>query len=62
MTDKREGMHLKKDNIITPEARSFLRSIKREGKIDDHTFDIWKSELQKDLPDFWESMSENRRK
>ncbi len=55
-------MQLKEENIISPEARSFLRSIKRKGEIDDHTFDMWKSELQKDLPDFWESMSGSRRR
>jgi len=55
-------MHLKENNIVTPEARSFFRSIKREEEIDDQTFDMWKSELQKDLSDFWESISGSRKR
>jgi len=50
-------MHLKGENIVTPEARSFLKSLKREEELDESTFIMWKSELQKDLPTFWESMN-----
>ena len=31
-------------------------SIKSEDDIDDNTFNMWKSELQKDLTSFWESV------
>ena len=55
-------MHLKEDNIITPEARSFFKNIKREEELDDSTFDMWKLELQKDLPTFWESMTRFHKK
>ena len=50
-------MHLKENNIITPEAHSFLISLKREEELDESTFIMWKYELQKDLPNFWESMN-----
>jgi len=33
-----------------------LRGSKKVGYLDDSTFTIWKSELQKELPSFWESM------
>ena len=35
----------------------FLTNIIREEDIDELTFHIWKSELQKELPTFWESIS-----
>ena len=35
----------------------FFRNGKKEGEIDDSTFTVWKSELQKELPSFWESMT-----
>lgn len=47
---------LMEDRGITPETRIFFKNLKREGDIDDFTFDQWKTELQKDLPHFWESM------
>jgi len=34
----------------------FIIGFKGEADIDEHTFDIWKSELQKELPSFWDSM------
>ncbi len=48
---------LKKDEGALKEARTkHLKNIKREEDIDDFTFHIWKSELQKELPSFWESL------
>ena len=41
---------------LTPESRSFFKNLKKEEKIDDITFYKWKTELEKDLPQFWESM------
>jgi len=32
---------------------------KVEG-LDDYTFDLWKNELKKELPVFWESMNNSR--
>lgn len=34
-----------------------IRAIKNEFDSDDIDFNIWKSELQKELPSFWESMN-----
>jgi hypothetical protein len=34
----------------------YFKNIKREEDIDDFTFHVWKSELQKELPSFWESL------
>ena len=42
---------------LTPETRSFFRNFKKEEEIDDLTFDQWKTELEKDLRPFWESMN-----
>jgi len=42
---------------LTQETRNFFKNLKREEEIDDLTFDRWKTELQKDLPAFWESMT-----
>lgn len=53
---------MKNDNIITPEARSFLKNIRCQEDIDESTFNMWKSELQKDLPIFWESMNGARKR
>lgn len=33
-----------------------FRNIRNEADIDEKTFNTWKSELQKELPSFWESM------
>lgn len=47
---------LMEEKGLTLETRNFFRNFKKEGEIDDSTFDQWKTELQKDLPQFWESM------
>ena len=44
------------EKCLTPETRNFFKNLKRKGEIDDFTFHQWKTELQKDLPTFWESM------
>ena len=44
---------------LTLETRNFFKNFKREEYIDDFEFDEWKSELQKDLAQFWESFTEN---
>jgi hypothetical protein len=41
---------------------SFFKGIRREGVLDGHTFDIWKSGLQKDLYNFWESIDDSGRR
>ena len=49
---------LMEEKGLTPETRSFFRNFKKEEEIDDVTFDQWKNELQKDLPEFWHSMNQ----
>ena len=40
------------------ETRSkFFMNIRREEGIDEFTFDMWKLELQRELPVFWEMMN-----
>lgn len=42
--------------VIHKHQNSFFRSIKSEDKLNSSKFNMWKLELQKDLPQFWESM------
>ena len=56
-------MHLNENNGKLNKTRiGFFKGIKKRGELDSHTFNIWKSELQKDLYNFWESMIELGRK
>jgi hypothetical protein len=53
-----KGMRMEKDNDILQDSRtSFFGMIKREEELDDSTFNDWKSELEKELPSFWEEMN-----
>jgi len=47
---KKYGMHKEICNDILENSNS--------GDIDNSTFLLWKSELQKELPSFWESMQD----
>ena len=49
---------MRKDNegMLMENRTKFFRNGRREGEIDETTFTIWKTELQKELPSFWESM------
>ena len=56
-------MHLNESNGKIKKTRSgFFKSIKKEGTLDGPTFDVWKSELQKDLTNFWESINDSGRR
>ena len=56
-------MHLKRNIEKKQDINaSFLRNNKQGTELDDSTFNMWKSELQKELPSFWESMSTFRRR
>ena len=46
-----------KEKGLTPETRNFFRNFKKEEDIDDRTFDQWKLELQKEIPNFWEAVN-----
>ena len=55
---KKEGMYLAKENVALKESRTiFFRNAGRNGNIDGNMFNMWKAELQKELPSFWESMN-----
>ena len=48
-------------SILIQEPRtSFFGIIKREEDLDEPTFDLWKSELEKELPSFWQEMNRTR--
>ena len=56
-------MHLKENNGKIRKTRTgFLRGYKKEGTLDGQTFDMWKSGLQKDLYNFWESINDPGRR
>lgn len=53
-----EGLHLKEFVGMPRETRTrFFTNIRREEDYNDLMFNMWKSELQKELPSFWESIS-----
>jgi len=55
---KENGMHMERDNDRLQDTRtSFFGMIRREEELDDSTFNNWKTELEKELPSFWEEMS-----
>jgi len=54
-------MHLEKNNEVIQNTRSsFFGIIKKNEELDESTFDVWKSELKKDLPTFWEEVNNHR--
>jgi len=46
------------ENGLTPETRRFFRNFKKEDEIDEVTFDQWKTELQENLPEFWQTLNQ----
>ena len=54
---------MKEINKKTKDVRkNFFKGLRKEEYLDESTFYVWKTELQKDLPTFWESMTGSRRK
>ena len=52
------GMCMERDNNMLQDTRTnFFDRIRREEALDDSTFINWKTELEKELPYFWEEMS-----
>jgi hypothetical protein len=41
--------------------KRFFTNISKDGDIDEFTFKIWKSELERELPQFWESINESKK-
>ena len=57
-----KGCMMEKSILIQEPRTSFFGIIKREEELDESTFNVWKSELQKELPVFWEEMNSKRLK
>ena len=55
-----KGCMMEKSILIQEPRTSFFGIIKREEELDESTFNVWKSELQKELPVFWEEMNSKR--
>jgi len=53
---------MKSDNVLENTRNGFFKNIRKEEDLDDFTFNMWKTELQKELPSFWEAMTELQRK
>ena len=51
-------MYLKKNHLFNDELQTKLIKTINNEELDDPTFTLWKSELQKELPMFWESIEE----
>lgn len=52
-------MYLKRNHLFNHELHTYLIKNVNKGELDDSTFGLWKLELQKELPMFWESMDES---
>ena len=55
-------MHLKGDIKDTGDIHTEFFKDTKAIELDDSTFNSWKSELKKELPAFWESMTHFRRR
>ena len=51
---------MEKSILIQEPHTSFFGIIKREEELDESTFNFWKSELQKELPAFWQEMNSKK--
>jgi len=51
-------MYLKRNHLFNNDLQThFIKNINEEV-MDDSTFTLWKSELEKEIPMFWQSMDE----
>jgi hypothetical protein len=51
-------MYLNKKSIIQKTTRNlFFNNYKNKEELEESMFDLWKSELQNNLPEFWESIN-----
>jgi len=50
---------LMEEKGLTIETRNFFKNLRKDELVDDIEFDQWKTELQKDLTNFWESVLQN---
>jgi hypothetical protein len=51
-------MYLKRNHLFNHELHTYLIKNVNKEELDDSTFSVWKLELEKELPMFWESMEE----
>ena len=51
-------MYLKRNHLLNNEYQTKLIKTRKIEELDDPAFSLWKTELQKELPMFWESMEE----
>ncbi len=51
-------MYLKRNHLFNNELQTKLIKNISNQDIDETTFTIWKTELEKEIPMFWESMDE----
>ena len=59
---RKKEMYSRKNIVSTKDARANFFKNSNDKELDEFTFNMWKSELEKELPNFWESMSELRRR
>ena len=58
-----EGMHMRNKNPYNQDPKpSIFRSLMRNEEMDESTFNVWKDELLKELPSFWEEINEGFKK
>jgi len=50
-------MYSRKNIVSTNDARVNFIKNNKDIELDDSTFNMWKNELEKELPGFWESMN-----
>jgi len=43
--------------VLQEEKYVFFKNQRKEVELDEGTFSMWKSELQNNLPQFWEAMN-----
>ena len=51
-------MYLKRNHLFDNELQTHLIKNINKEELDESNFNLWKLELQKELPMFWESMEE----
>ena len=55
-------MYTRKNIVSTKDTRANFLKNSKDMDVNESTFNKWKSELQKELPTFWESMTDFRRR
>ena len=53
---------MERNDSLREDTRNSFFNILRKDQLDDSTFGMWKSELQKELPNFWEELNSVKRR